>query len=44
MTTAFKTVQDALVAALLTPPTIVGTRVVAGRGLPLPAAFPKKDG
>lgn len=37
MTTAFKTVQDALVAALLTPPTIVGTRVVAGRGLPLPA-------
>jgi len=37
MATAFKTVQDALVAALLSPPNIVGVRVVAGRGLPLPA-------
>ena len=37
MTTAFKTVQDALVAALLTPPTIVGTRVSSGRARPLPA-------
>jgi hypothetical protein len=37
MTTAFKTVQDALVAALVTPATIVGLRVVAGRARPMPA-------
>lgn len=37
MTTAFKTVQDAIVAALLTPPTIVGSRVDAGRARPMPA-------
>ena len=36
MTTAFKTVQDALVAALTTPATIAGGRVVAGRARPLP--------
>lgn len=36
MTTAFKAVQDALVAALVTPATIVGTRVVAGRARPMP--------
>jgi hypothetical protein len=36
MTTAFKTVQDALVAALLTPPDIVGPRVAAGRARPMP--------
>lgn len=37
MSTAFKTVQDALVAALLTPANIVGTRVVPGRARPMPA-------
>ena len=37
MTTAFKTVQDAIVTALVTPATIVGTRVVSGRALPMPA-------
>lgn len=37
MTTAFKTVQDAIVAALTTPATIVGTRVYAGRARPMPA-------
>lgn len=36
MTTAFKTVQDAIVAALTTPATIVGDRVYAGRARPMP--------
>lgn len=36
MSTAFKVVQDALVSALLTPPTIVGSRVSAGRARPMP--------
>lgn len=36
MTTAFKTVQDAIVAALKAAPAIVGTRVVAGRARPMP--------
>lgn len=37
MATAFKTVQDAIVAALLTYPPIVGDRVTAGRARPMPA-------
>lgn len=36
MTTAFKAVQDAIVAALKAAPAIVGTRVVAGRSRPMP--------
>jgi hypothetical protein len=36
MTSAFKAVQDALVTALKANPTIVGTRVVAGRARPMP--------
>ena len=36
MATAFKTVQDAIVTALVTPATIVGTRVVPGRARPMP--------
>lgn len=34
--TAFKVVQDAIVAALKAAPAIVGTRVVAGRARPMP--------
>lgn len=37
MTTAFKTVQDAIVAALITPATIVSSRVAASRERPLAA-------
>ena len=36
MATAFKTVQDALVAALLAAPQITGARVYAGRARPMP--------
>ena len=36
MATAFKTVQDAIVAALLQAPQITGARVYAGRARPMP--------
>lgn len=36
MATAFRTVQSAIVTALLTPANIVGSRVYAGRDRPLP--------
>jgi hypothetical protein len=36
MATAFKTVQDALVAALMAAPQITGARVYAGRARPMP--------